>query len=119
MPHMMEILTHEALAPLRHGFFTRKGGASSGIFKGLNCGAGSSDQTEAVQMNRARVAQVMEVPPDRLLGVHQVHSPDVVTVTAPVPPGLRADALVTRKDPMDFMRRLAFYRSAGAGLFTA
>ena len=57
MPMTMEILTHDALEPLRHGFFTRKGGASSGIFAGLNCGHGSSDQTEAVAINRERVAE--------------------------------------------------------------
>jgi YfiH family protein len=92
----MEILTHEGLAPIRHGFFTRKGGASSGIFQGLNCGTGSTDQSEAVSLNRTRVAEAMEVAPDRLLGVHQVHSPDVVTVTGPHLGGPRADALVTR-----------------------
>ena len=35
----LEILTSDSLSPLMHGFFTRKGGASSGIFAGLNCGA--------------------------------------------------------------------------------
>ncbi len=48
----LEILTSDALAPLRHGFFTRRGGASSGIFAGLNCGRGSSDQSEIVEFNR-------------------------------------------------------------------
>jgi polyphenol oxidase len=94
MPHTMEILTHPGLAPVRHGFFTRRGGASSGIFQGLNCGPGSSDQTEAVAVNRARVAGVLDLAPDRLIGLRQVHSPDVVTVTGPVPDALRADALV-------------------------
>ena len=51
----LEIITSDAL-PVRHGFFTRKGGASSGIFAGLNCGYGSSDQSEIVTINRARVA---------------------------------------------------------------
>ena len=54
MHTMLEIITSDALA-CRHGFFTRKGGASSGIFAGLNCGTGSSDQTEIVAINRARV----------------------------------------------------------------
>ena len=44
----LEILTSDTLAPMRHGFFTRKGGVSSGVFEGLNCGLGSSDQSEAV-----------------------------------------------------------------------
>ena len=97
---MLEILTSDALTPLRHGFFTRKGGASSGIFSGLNCGPGSSDLSEAVAINRARVALAMEAAPDHLITVHQIHSAEVLTVTAPLPgdpatPRPRADALVT------------------------
>lgn len=91
----LEILTSDALAPIRHGFFTRRGGASSGIFKGLNCGAGSSDQAEAVRINRARVAEAMSVEPDHLISLHQVHSADVVHVTAPFSEKPKADAMVT------------------------
>ncbi|MCV2874381.1 peptidoglycan editing factor PgeF [Defluviimonas sp. WL0050] len=91
----LDILTHDALAPFRHGFFTRKGGASSGIFAGLNCGHGSSDQTEAVAINRERVAQALGISTGSMIGVHQVHSADVVTVTGPLTAPMRADALVT------------------------
>ena len=91
----LEILTAESLAPIRHGFFTRRGGASSGVFQGLNCGQGSSDQTEAVAVNRARVAEAMGVETDGLLTVHQVHSPDVVIVEAPLSERPKADAMVT------------------------
>jgi YfiH family protein len=91
----LEIITAEALAPVRHGFFTRRGGASSGIFSGLNCGPGSSDQSEIVTINRARVAGAMQVAPDRLVTVRQVHSADVVNVTAPPETRPRADAIVT------------------------
>ncbi|SMC64221.1 peptidoglycan editing factor PgeF [Primorskyibacter flagellatus] len=92
----LEIITADSLAPLRHGFFTRRGGASSGVFFGLNCGPGSSDQSEIVAINRARVAAAMEVSPDHLASVHQVHSADVVHVDAPqTDPRPQADALVT------------------------
>ena len=91
----LEILTSDPLAPLRHGFFTRRGGASSGVFAGLNCGTGSSDQREVVNINRNRVAEAMDVAPEALLGVHQVHSADVVTVTGPTTDKPRADAMVT------------------------
>ncbi len=95
----LEILTTDSLAPLRHGFFTRRGGASSGIFAGLNCGLGSSDQQEIVAINRARVADAMEVAPDHLLTVYQIHSatalPVDAPITAPVAARPRADALVT------------------------
>jgi YfiH family protein len=91
----LDIITSDALAPLRHGFFGRQGGASSGIFKGLNCGYGSSDQHEAVAINRGRVAGALDLEPEQLLGVHQIHSADVVIVTDPDAPRPSADAMVT------------------------
>ncbi len=92
----LERITSASLAPLAHGFFTRKGGASSGIFAGLNCGPGSSDQAECVAINRTRAADDLGVAADALVTVHQVHSADVLCVAGPVT-GLRpkADALVT------------------------
>ena len=92
---MLEMITSTALSPLRHGFFTRRGGASSGIFHGLNCGPGSSDLSEVVAINRARVSAAMDVAPDHLLTLHQTHSADVVTVTAPFTTRPKADAMVT------------------------
>jgi polyphenol oxidase len=95
-PPTLDILTSDALKQTRHGFFTRKGGASSGVFHGLNCGGGSSDMAEAVKVNRARVAQAMGVEPSQLVGVYQVHSPDVAVVDGPHQGDLpKADALVT------------------------
>lgn len=91
---MLEIITSDALAP-RHGFFTRKGGASSGIFAGLNCGTGSTDQVEAVAINRGRVAEALDLAADHLVSVHQVHSPDALHVTAPLAIRPQADAMVT------------------------
>lgn len=91
----LEILTSDQLNGTRHGFFTRRGGASSGVFEGLNCGRGSSDQKEAVAINRARVAQAMDVAPEALVGVHQIHSNLVSTVSAPPDAPAHADALVT------------------------
>jgi YfiH family protein len=92
----LEILISDALSPLRHGFFTRRGGASSGVFHGLNCGSGSSDQSDVVLINRARVAHAMDVAPTALVSAHQTHSTDVITISSPVE-GVagRADALVT------------------------
>lgn len=91
----LEILTSDSLSPLRHGFFTRHGGASSGVFAGLNCGTGSSDQCEVVAINRARVAEAMQVAPDALIGVHQCHSATVLPVSGPLSEKPRADAMVT------------------------
>ena len=94
MPSTLEIITSDVLEA-RHGFFTRKGGASSGIFAGLNCGTGSTDQTEIVAINRARVAEAMGVGPEALVTVHQVHSARALPVTGPLAIRPEADALVT------------------------
>ncbi|MEO1678485.1 MAG: peptidoglycan editing factor PgeF [Pseudomonadota bacterium] len=92
----LEILSSDVLSPLRHGFFTRKGGASSGIFAGLNCGRGSSDLAEVVEINRGRVAHAMGLATTDLVSVHQVHSADAIAVSsANRPDGVRADAMVT------------------------
>lgn len=91
---MLEIIRSDALTA-QHGFFTRKGGASSGIFHGLNCGPGSSDLSEVVFINRARVAAAMGVDAGALMTLTQTHSADVVTLTAPLTDRPRADAMVT------------------------
>lgn len=94
MAALLDIITSDHL-PVRHGFFTRRGGVSAGIFAGLNCGPGSSDQSDVVAMNRAIVARSIGVEEGALLTLHQVHSADVVTVTAPFTDRPRADAMVT------------------------
>jgi len=81
---------------LRHGFFTRAGGVSDGIYRGLNAGVGSQDSRENVAENRARIAASLGVAPQNLLSLYQIHSPDALVVREPFD-GERpkADALVT------------------------
>lgn len=82
---------------LRHGFFTRLGGVSDGIYSSLNTGRGSKDDQACVAENRQRVARQLGVDPDNLVSPYQVHSPDVLTVNASwsKTSNREADALVT------------------------
>ena len=94
------MLTSPDLAGLpgvSHGFFTRQGGVSSGIYASLNIGLGSRDERAAVLENRTRVASLMGVAPGALLSPYQHHSPDAIVVDAPWEPDAqpRGDALVT------------------------
>jgi copper oxidase (laccase) domain-containing protein len=43
------------LPGIRHGFFTRQGGVSQGVYASLNCGPGSDDDAEHVAENRLRL----------------------------------------------------------------
>jgi len=89
----------EGLPGVRHGFFTRRGGVSGGIYESLNCGPGSADDPEAVRENRRRALRALGLPADALATLHQVHSPEAVVADtaweAPARP--RADAVVTRR----------------------
>lgn len=93
-------LTHPALesAAIRHGFFTRQGGVSEGLYASLNGGQGSADDPARVKENRGRMADALGVERHRFVSVYQVHSPDVVTAVEPWPreAAPKADAMVTR-----------------------
>lgn len=96
---MMMIEAHELrIDGIAHGFFTRQGGCSTGVFASLNCGLGSGDDRAKVLANRAIVANQLGVEPGSLLSPWQVHSADAVVVTGPWPGDERprVDGLVTR-----------------------
>ena len=86
-----------ALPGLRHAFFTREGGVSTGIYASLNGGVGSKDDAAAVAENRARMARALGVAPQRFLVPFQVHSTEAVIVSAPFAPDARprVDGIVT------------------------
>jgi YfiH family protein len=99
---MTPYLTDHRLAALpgvRHGFFTRAGGVSDGIYGSLNCGLGSGDDPARVAENRSRVALATGVAPDRLVTPYQVHGTETIVVDAPWPGDQRprADAVVTNR----------------------
>jgi polyphenol oxidase len=94
-----QFLTAESLRlpGLAHGFFTRLGGVSQGVYASLNGGVGSRDAPERVTENRARAAAALGVAPERLAVPFQIHSPNAVAISERLPPGARprCDALVT------------------------
>jgi polyphenol oxidase len=96
MTVIVEFMSATGLA-VPHGFFTRRGGVSSGPFASLNCALSGKDSRDNVLENRARAARAIDVDPARLVGIHQVHGADVTHVTEPWTPGNgpRADAMVT------------------------
>jgi YfiH family protein len=96
MTETVERLQSAALDGIAHGFLGRRGGVSTGIHAGLNVGLGSDDDRTAILTNRDRARDAV-LPGAELVTLHQVHSPDVVTVRAPIGNDDRpqADALVT------------------------
>lgn len=86
-----------ALPGIRHGWFTREGGVSSGLYGSLNTGYGSDDDRGNIDENRGRIADALGVPRDRLVTCYQIHSPTVVRAVEPWAwrDNPEADALVT------------------------
>ena len=83
---------------IRHGFFTRQGGVSEGLYGSLNCGLGSNDDPVKVLENRARVARHLGSPRPEVVTLYQTHSATALVVNAPYPRTAvpKADAVVTR-----------------------
>ncbi|WP_137389728.1 peptidoglycan editing factor PgeF [Rhodoligotrophos defluvii] len=96
---MIEAKNLVKIPEIRHGFFTRIGGFSKGIYATMNCGLGSGDDRETVLRNREIVATSLGLLPHELITAYQHHSADVITVTEPWgTTGLpRGDALVTNR----------------------
>jgi polyphenol oxidase len=89
MPAMSAPLPPRLLHPLldlpgiQHGFFTRQGGVSAGVYESLNTGTGSKDDPDAVAENRRRVAAAFGRPETHLLSLYQVHSTTTFVVDGP------------------------------------
>jgi YfiH family protein len=99
---MAEFVTAERLAAepgLAHGFFTRRGGVSTGPYAALNCSLSGRDDPAAVRENRRRAADALGLPGTALAGLTQVHGTAVAVLDTPWPESDRpvADALVTRR----------------------
>ncbi|HCM84086.1 MAG TPA: peptidoglycan editing factor PgeF [Alphaproteobacteria bacterium] len=95
MRHSAALLEYDNIG---HGFFGRSGGVSTGIYSSLNCGPGSDDDPDAIAENRQRVIYKIASTQQPLVSLHQVHSANVVAVTAPWENDNRpkADGMVTR-----------------------
>jgi YfiH family protein len=88
-----------ALPGISHGFGTREGGVSPGIYATLNCGLGSHDDQDNVAENRLRLAARLGTSPQNLVSPYQIHSADVVVADEPWARGRgpKADGVVTTK----------------------
>lgn len=99
------MITAEALSRdgrVRHGFFTREGGVSEGVYASLNCGFGSGDNPDHVAANRGRAINRLGLDGGDLVTLYQTHSAGAVVVEEPWKPGEapEADAFVTRTPRM-------------------
>lgn len=92
----IDVLSSPTLAGVPHGFLGRRGGVSASLYASLNVGLGSNDDRAAVIENRRRAGEAV-LPDAQLVTLHQVHSAEVVTLTAPWPDKARphADGVVT------------------------
>ncbi|MFA6019572.1 MAG: peptidoglycan editing factor PgeF [Rhodospirillales bacterium] len=96
---MISVSALNDVSRVRHGFFTRQGGVSDGVYESLNCGYGSGDDKDKVTANRKMALAMMDQPLSSLVTVRQEHTIRAVVVDAPFAEDQRpvADALVTNK----------------------
>ena len=79
---------------IKHCFFSKRGGYSSGVYKSLNCGRGSRDKTKNVEKNLLLVAEKMKVKRTNLILMHQTHSNKVIEIKKDFSRYLSDDAII-------------------------
>ncbi len=100
MMRQPKIIQAPSLSGVAHGFCTRIGGVSTGIYDALNLGRGSGDDPDHIAQNRNLVRSFLTA--DTLLTPYQIHSADCLFVTqdnmAEIEQGqIKGDALVTNQ----------------------
>jgi hypothetical protein len=88
-----------SIPKVRHGFFTKNGGVSTGVYDSLNCSPSSDDLTENVIENRRRVMEALGVTDSKLYGLYQIHSTKVYIIKKEMANDdfLKGDAMVSNE----------------------
>jgi|TARA_B110000881_G_C18581321_1_gene521934 YfiH family protein len=82
---------------IKHCFFSRKGGFSKGLYKGLNCGRGSQDNKKNILKNLNYVSHKMKVENDNLVLMNQTHSNKVTEINKNnYKRKINSDAIITK-----------------------
>jgi YfiH family protein len=95
---------------LYHAVFTRHGGISPTPWKSLNFGASVGDNINRVKQNRENSLAVLNIRPDSIYDVYQVHSTETVITDRslhPDEPHIKADAIITNVPNITLMMRFA------------
>jgi len=95
----MKVITSPLLSSLtgvRHAFFTRHGGVSTGLYESLNVGRGSKDDPTHVEENRRRAAAFFGTNSEHLITCYQIHSANALIADRPWSGPQEGDGVVTR-----------------------
>ena len=92
---------------IEHGFFDKKGGKSSGIYKSLNCGSGSFDKKINIKKNLNIVLNKIKYKKKNLILLNQMHSNKFYYLKKNPKKRLKGDGFVT------------IYRQIALGILTA
>ncbi len=88
-------ITSPLLEGTIHGFFTKQGGVSKGIYESLNCGFGSNDKKKNIKKNREVVSRKLKIKEAILINGYQTHSSKIKIIDdTPLAQPL-ADGLIT------------------------
>jgi YfiH family protein len=95
---------------LYHAVFTRHGGISPTPWKSLNFGASVGDDLNRVKQNRENALAIINVKPNSVYDVHQIHSTEIVLTDRSLyqdEPHIKADAIITNRPNITLMMRFA------------
>ncbi len=74
----MYFIKSKILNKFKHGFFTKLGGVSKGVYNSLNCGLSSADKKENILLNRRLIADALNFKIENLIVANQYHSSKIL-----------------------------------------
>ena len=86
---------------IKHGFFNRIGGNSTGIYQSLNCGPGSKDKKINIKKNLKIVFKKFSKTSKKIFLLHQIHSNKFVFIDKNFKINqkkIKADAIITNQE---------------------
>ncbi len=88
---------------IKHGFFNRIGGNSTGIYQSLNCGPGSKDKKINIKKNLKIVFKKFSKTSKKIFLLHQIHSNKFVFIDKNFKINqkkIKADAIITNQEKL-------------------
>ena len=108
---MVNMFESKNLQNVKHGFFGRSGGVSTGIYSSLNLSEKTSDKKANIYANRALVMDKLEISGQKVFFPNQQHTNNVVFIDK------KTDFDKVSQKPVDAV--ITNLKGVGVGILTA
>ena len=108
---MVNMFKSKNLQSVKHGFFSRLGGVSTGIYSSLNLSEKTTDSKANIDANRALVMDELDISSEKVFFPNQQHTSNVILIDK------TTDFNIVNRNPVDAV--ITNLKGTGVGILTA